>query len=170
MERAVIQIQQSLQKLIGLHRQLLDTVRLEHEALANADLKSVQESTFAKQGLIENIKAAESERMKAVAELSTVWKKNPAELTLSAVIIEVQGRDQKMAEQLRSSLNALTILVKRVTDQNEYNRLLVDRSLENIHQMKKNVLGEAVPRNDVYTSQGRKATGAGGSRLLSTEV
>lgn len=170
MERTVEQVYQTLQKLIGLHRQLLENVRAEHQALVNADVKAIQEATFAKQALIEQIQGAESARLKAMVELSQVWKKPLKDLTLGAIAIEIQGRDAKGAEQLRSSLNALTILIKRVSDQNTANRALVDRSLENIHEMKKNVLGEATPKSEVYTQKGQRAPGSGGARLISKEV
>ena len=170
METAAEKIHQALHRLIGLHRQLLDTVRMEHEALVQADLSSIRETTLAKQAVIDAIKQAESERVAASAELALLWKKPVREITLSAVIIGVQGYDTKLAEQLRTALNALTILIKRVTEQNEQNQMLVDRSLEHIHNMKKNVLGEANPNSDSYNKQGQKTTPPTGSRLLSKEA
>lgn len=170
MEKSLTQIYQTLQKLIGLHRQLLETVRMEHNALVEANLKAIEEAVFAKQALIEAIKHAESERIKALGELSVVWKKPVSDLTLSAIVIAIQGRDPKFAEQFRSALNALNILIKRVSDQNQENRALVDRSLEHLHAMKKNVLGEAAPKTDVYNQKGYRSTSQSSSRLISKEV
>lgn len=170
MVKPINQIYQGLQKLIGLHRQLLDTVRMEHDALVQADLKSIEECTFAKQALIEAIKQLETERLKAIGELAVLWKKAPSELTLSKIIIEVQGNDLKFADSLRSALNTLTIMVKRVAEQNDENRILVERCLEHIREMKKNVLGEATPKSDVYTAKGKKASNGASSRLLSKEA
>lgn len=170
MERSLTQIYQVLQKLIGLHRQLLDTVRMEHQSLVQAELKAIEEAVYAKQALIEAIRAAENERIKALSELSVVWKKPIAELTLSKIIIAVQGRDPKFAEQVRSTLHALNILIKRVSDQNQTNRGLVDRALENVHMMKRNILGEAAPKKDVYNQKGHRATAQTAPRLLSREV
>lgn len=170
MERPLEQIHQTLQKLVGLHRQLMEIVRVERLALTEANIKGIQEAALAKQGIIEQIRNIESERMKALAELALHWKKPVRDLTLSAIIIEIQGRDPKYADSLRSAYNTLTILIKRVSEQNEENKALVDRSLEHIEQMKKNVLGESVPKTNTYTAKGTRANGAGGARLISKEA
>jgi hypothetical protein len=169
-EKALNDIQQALQKLIGLHRQLLETVRMEHDALVQADVKGVEEAVFAKQALIAGIRQAEAERIRALAELALALKKPLKDLGLTQLIIEVQGRDPRTAEQLRSAFNALTILIKRATEQNGENRALVERSLEHVNAMKKNVLGEARPNTAVYDQKGQRSTGQGGSRLLSKEI
>lgn len=160
----------SLQKLIGLHRQLLEACRAEREALVQADLRQIQESTLAKQGLIDSIRHAESQRIDAVSQLSMLWKKPVRELSLPNLIIAVQGQDPKGAEQLRSVFNALTILIQRITEQNDDNRQLVERSLAHVNDMKRNVLGEAVPKSDTYTPQGQRSGVTGGARLISHEA
>ncbi len=170
----------SLQKLIGYHRQLLEIVRAEKDALVSAEMKTIREMTCSKQVLIESIRLEESLRARVVAELAQLWNKNPAELTLNQIIIEIQGEKQsargiapKLPEQLRSSYNALVLLVKRVTEQNQENAVCVERSLEHIKNMKRNVLGEAAPSAQTYTQQGTRTSppGAGkGSRLISREA
>jgi flagellar biosynthesis/type III secretory pathway chaperone len=170
MEKTVSQIHDSLQKLMGLHRQLLDTVRLEREALIGADLKGIQEATCAKEAIIEAIRQAESARLKHVGALALEWKRPFRELTVTNIIIAIQAVDSRGADQLRSAYNALTILMQRIREQNEQNRLLVERSLEHVHNMKRNVLGEAAPRSDTYTPQGQKTNGPPGSRLISREA
>lgn len=170
MEKNLSDIYQVLQKLIGLHRQLMETVRLEHEALVAADLKGIQETTCAKEALIQAIRSRELERMRATSELSLSWKRPLRELTLPNLIIAVQGGDPAAAEQLRSSYNALSVMVSRIAEQNEANRRLVERSLEHVGNMKKNVLGEAQAAAATYTPQGQKTTGPGGSRLISKEA
>ncbi len=170
MEKNLNKIQEVLHKLIGLHRQLMDTVRLEREALANADLKSVQEATYAKEALIQAIRTAENERLKQMAEIAVSWKRPLRDLTISNLIIEVQADQPKLADQLRSAYNALTILIQRVTEQNDENRKLVEESLDHIKNMKRNVLGESVPKSDTYSAQGQRVTTTGGSRLISKEA
>lgn len=171
MEKSITQIYQVLQKLIGFHRQLLDIVRSEREAITNADLKAIQDATYAKTALVEAIRQAEQQRQEFVAELSIQWKRPASDLTLPNIIIAVQGTDLPAADQLRSAYQALLLLIQRVTEQNSYNKTLVERSLENIHTMKKNVLGEAAPRSDTYTQNGQRQNGGNaGSRLLSREV
>jgi flagellar biosynthesis/type III secretory pathway chaperone len=160
----------SLQKLIGLHRQLLEACRVEREALVQADLRQIQESALSKQGLIDSIRQAENQRIDAVTELARRWKRPVRELSLSNIIIAIQGNDPKGAEQLRSAFNALTVLIQRITEQNDDNRILVERSLTHVNDMKRNVLGEAVPKSDTYTPQGQRSGVTGGARLISHEA
>lgn len=170
MERSISHIFESLQKLIGLHRQLLDVCRLEREALTQAELKQIQEATLSKQGLIESIRQAENERIQRVGELAMLWKKPVRDLSLPNLILEIQGKDPKGSEQLRSAFNALTILIQRITEQNNDNKVLVERSLAHVNDMKRNVLGEAVPKSSTYTSQGQRQPVTGGARLISKEA
>ncbi len=170
MEKVLEPLHQSLQKLIGFHRQLLDTVRLEREALIEAQTKSVQEVTLAKHALLISIQQEEVTRLKHVAAIALVWKRPLKELTLPNLIIAIQVKDPKASEQFRSSFNALTLLIQRITEQNDYNKALVERSLEHVNEMKRNVLGEGVPRSNTYTAQGQRIAQTGGARMISKEA
>ncbi len=169
-EQGLTEIYQVLQKLVGFHRQLLDVVRLEREALLNVDLKSVQETTLAKEGLIQLIQQSESERIKLVTLLAVKWKKPVKELTLSKLIIEVQATDQKFAEQLRSMFNTLNLLTERIIEQNKENNRLAENALSHVDQMKKNILGEAAPKSDTYTSHGKKTASSTAPHFFSKEA
>ena len=170
MEQQVSQLYQNLQKLVGLHRRLMDSVRNEHDILVQADVKAIQEMTTEKQMLLESIRLAEVDRIKSVELLSSEWSIPVEELSLSRVIVQLQGTDQKQAEQFRSTLNALTVLIQRITEQNLENRKLVEASLQHVHRMKRNVLGAGAPRASTYTAQGQPAQGNGPSRLISREI
>ncbi|OFZ80590.1 MAG: hypothetical protein A3K03_04605 [Bdellovibrionales bacterium RIFOXYD1_FULL_44_7] len=170
MENILDKIYEALQRLIGLHRQMLETVRLERECLAQADLKGIHEATCAKEAIIATISQAEIQRVKATAELALVWKKPIKELTLPTIIIAIQTTDTKRSESLRSSFNALTFLIQRIKEQNNENRELVEKSLEHVANMKRNILGVAHPTNQTYTAKGRKTEKTGQSRLLSKEI
>lgn len=166
----VQQIYASLRELIGLHRQLLDACRTEREALVQADIEKIEEATLAKQNVVEAIRKAEGVRIQRVTELALLWKKPVRDLSLPNLILAVQSQDQKLSEQFRSSFNALTVLISRITEQNDDNKALVERSLRNVNEMKRNVLGEAVPRSNTYTNQGQRAGVTGGARLISKEA
>lgn len=163
-------LHQSLQKLLGFHRQLLDVVRVEKECLTNADLKGVQETTFSKEAIISSIKLTENERLAKTAVLATLLKKRMSDLTLNHIILDTQGVEPKLAEQLRSVFNALTILMQRISEQNKENASIAENFLVHVNEMKRNVLGEAAPQAQTYTSHGTKNNPAGGSRLLSQEA
>lgn len=170
MEKELKDLHQNLQRLVGLHRQLLETIRLEREALVQASLKDIQESTYAKEAIIEGVRTCEIDRMKIVGELALILKKPARDLTLPNIVIAVQGVKPKEAEQLRSAYNALTVLIQRITEQNQSNRDLVEKSLEHVHNMKRNVLGEQTPKAGTYSSHGQKVNSAQGARLISKEV
>jgi flagellar biosynthesis/type III secretory pathway chaperone len=160
----------SLQKLVGVYRQLLEVVRTEKETLVSADLRAIQEITSRKQALLETIRQEETARLKLVAELAMKWKTPAKEITASALAVQIQGQDLKTADQLRSVSNALTVLIKRAAEQNEENKSLVQKSLEHICAMKRNVLGESTEKANTYNPQGQKSRGAGGSRFVSKEA
>lgn len=167
-------LHECLQKLIGLNRQLLEIIRVEHEALVQAQLKSIQEATYAKHALIEVIREKDSERRAILAEVSTLWKKPIESLTLGTLIHGLQNStlqsNQKRAELFQSNWNTLTVLLKRVLVQNEENRILVEKFLMHLNQMKLNVLGEFSPKADLYTQQGTRASASTAARLISKEV
>ena len=170
MEKPLFEIYQVLQKLIGLHRQLLEAVRTEKNSLVDADLNAIQSITSVKQALIESIFQAESDRLKLTGLLSVQWKKPYKEMTLPNMILEIQARDPKGAEQLRTAFNALTILIQRILEQNQGNKSLIEKSLEHVHQMKRNILEESAPRSNTYGQSGQRVSGHSGARLISREI
>lgn len=170
MERPLAQIFETLQKLVGFHRQLLEATRVERDALIQANLDEIQKVLAIKQTLIESIHQAEAVRLKQVGELADIWKKPISELTLKNMIVVIQGTDLKAAEQFRSVLNTLTILIQRVIDQNIDNRQLIDKSMEHFSALKNNVLGESVPKGNTYSPQGQTLRNKNNSRFISKEV
>jgi flagellar biosynthesis/type III secretory pathway chaperone len=169
-EKALVQIHEVLQKLVGLHRQLLDATRIERDALAQANLDELQKIIPVKQTIIDSIRSEEALRLKHTQYLAALWKKPIEELTLKSLIIIVQGSDLKAAEQLRSTYNALTVLIQRVMDQNEDNRELIERSMEHVQKMKANVFGGNSSKGNTYNPQGQPQRIPIGSRFLSREV
>lgn len=163
-------IYQILQKLIGLHRQLYDYCREEKTALVDANLSKIQEISRAKQLVIENIKQRELERIKYSTELSLEWKKPLKELTLNQIALDVEFENKELAERLRSAWNVLKLLIERTEVQNSENKKLVENSIHHITQMKNNILGEAVPRSDLYSQKGQSIQNTAGARILSKEA
>ena len=170
MENPLNKIYETLQTLTGLHRQLLETVRVERTAIIDADLRAIHQITATKQDLVEKIRLTENERLKFTTELAVLWKKPLRDLTLPNIIIAIQGEDSKGADQLRSIHNTLTVLIQRITDQNSNNLVLIERSLEHVNAMKKNVLGESAPASGTYTQSGQKTSSSSSSRLFSGEA
>jgi flagellar biosynthesis/type III secretory pathway chaperone len=170
LENTLLSINQVLKKLIGSHRQLLDVVREEKACLVQADLSKIQAATRAKEGIIEEILRLESDRLKLLTELSVEWKKPLKDLTLSQLVIAIQGTDPQGAEQFRSNFNVLTVLIQRITEQNQESQALMERSLVHIRQMNQNVLGEATAKSSTYTQQGHRSAGIKPPRYISKEI
>ena len=160
----------TLQKLLGLHRQLLDLIRAERMALEQANIKEIQDITYSKEVVIHAVREAELERIREMSSLAARWKLPLVDMSLRKFIELIQGRDLPSAEKLRNVQNALKVLLDRIQEQNHQNGLLVQKSLEHVSVMKRNVLGEARGKNDTYTQRGRKSDFSAGARLLSKEV
>ena len=170
MDKAITELHQILQRLIGLHRQLLDITRREKTALLEMNLKEVQENTFDKEATLYSVHQAETERQRKISEIAILTKTPVEELTIQKLVIQVQGSDIKMAEQLRTTANALTVLIDRIKDQNKENSRLVEQSLIHIREMKRNVLGESQRGSETYGAKGQKVTPSSESRLLKGEA
>ena len=171
MEQRTQGLIQALRRLIGHHRLLLEAVRAEKEALVQADLKAIHESTGNKEAVLGSILQVERERTAIIDELALQWRIPFAELSLSKVIEKVQGTDLPSADQLRGLQNTLTVLIKRIREQNSENQALVEESLKHITEMKRNVLGEASPQASAYTRRGaRKGAASGEARLIQREA
>ncbi|MCC7440151.1 MAG: flagellar protein FlgN [Bdellovibrionales bacterium] len=155
---------------MGLHNQLLESVRCERAALENADLKAIHDATNTKEAILARIRQVELARQRIVEELAAIWVAPMDQLTLARIIERIQGVDLRAADQLRSVMNSLTVLVSRLREQNLSNQALVRESLKHVTEMKKNVLGEALPGGPAYDRQGQRKSGPGGARLIAQEA
>lgn len=161
----------TLQKLIGLHRQMLELVRQERQAIENADLHELRQAVLGKEMVVHSVRQLELERVRSVAAIAVALKISIEGFSLSNFIIQIQSKAPSVSEKFRSAQNALTILIERISVQNQENKGLVERSLEHVNDMKKNILGEAVPRASTYNPKGQKAGGSSPSpRLISKEA
>jgi flagellar biosynthesis/type III secretory pathway chaperone len=163
-------LHESLQELIGLHRQMYEVVKSENEALTNADVKGTFEAATTKEALVHWIHQSEMSRQAVVYALAAQEDlENPS---LKDLIIYFQSKEPELSQQLQTDLSSLVILVERIQNQNRVNGELVERSLKHIHNMKKNIFGEVSPAK-TYNQQGQKnqySAGASGPRLVSKEV
>jgi predicted RNA-binding protein len=170
MEKLLLELYQNLYHLIGLHRKLLDAVKIERQALRDAEVNSIQEVTYHKEALITSIVQKEKGRQQIVSLIAMRLKRSIAELNLTEVILETQRTDQKMAEMLRSAQATLNLLAKRIQEQNDSNRNLIQESLLHVNQMKTNALGQAAPMSNTYNARGQKTAPGKEARLLSEEA
>lgn len=162
---------QNLQKQLGLHRELLENLRREHQALLNAEMREIQEITYAKEIVLATLGQVERDRLALMTKLNDGRLIKAVPQSVTEVIVAVQGEFAQHAEGLRSTAQALRILIERIAKVNQQNAVLTQNALKHLEQMKSNVLGEAQRKAETYTDRGSKQTGnARESRLLSAEV
>lgn len=167
-------LHESLQNLIGLHRQLYEITKHEHEAITQADTKATYESVANKEALIHWIHQAELERQAVTLALKKSEgfdeDSNPS---LKELILHYQSLNPELATRLQADLSALVILVERVKKQNQINGGLIEQSLKHINNMKGNIFGETTHQGKTYNQMGQKNQAGGtphGPRLVSKEV
>ncbi len=170
MESQLKALYSTLHEMVGLHRQLLELVRAERDALLGAEKKLIQEISFSKEALIYAIQTQEKRRKELLEIVAIELRAPTSEITLSGLAVMIQGTDLKQADQFRSILNTLQILVARVQEQNRENGALVQKTLEHLKKMRENALGVSADRTDRYSQQGTRVKNQGSSRLLSQEV
>jgi flagellar biosynthesis/type III secretory pathway chaperone len=158
-----------LQKLLSLHRQLLESIRAEREALLAVDVRKIHEITLEKQAILQQVLAAEQARL-SICRLVAVQLNASADASLGQIILQSQSVSLKVSEQLRSVQYALVHLVGRIQEQNASNQQLVASSLEHVNQMKRNVIGESMPKSETYSPTGHRHIAPAQSRLISTEI
>ncbi|MFZ9594993.1 MAG: flagellar protein FlgN [Bdellovibrionia bacterium] len=170
MEKLLQSVHQSLKRLTGLHCQLLELVREEKTHLLSADLAKIGAVSKAKLALCEEIHQVEYNRLKCIDELAMVLKKPVQSLKLHELILSIQTSHPELAASLQSSLNALTHLVSRISEQNADNQLLLQQALSHVQVMKKNAISEASMKSSTYTHQGNRSQGVQASHLISREI
>jgi len=166
-------LHESLQELIGLHRQLYETVKLENEAITNADLKLTYDTAATKEALVHWIHTAEMSRQAVVYALTLEEGLAPNSPTLRELILHFQTRDEELSLKLQTDLSTLFVLIDRIKNQNALNAKLLETSLKHVHNMKKNIFGETNPQSRTYNQQGQRNPGsanAHGPRLISKEA
>jgi flagellar biosynthesis/type III secretory pathway chaperone len=166
-------LHQSLQDLIGLHRQLYEVIKSENEAITHADIKATYDAAAAKEALIHWIHQAEMSRQSVVYLLCTEEGISTQKPSLRDLILHYQARDPEITNKLQTDLNSLIVLVERIKKQNELNAQLVDASLKHIGNMKRNIFGEVSHQGRTYNQMGQTNKGSTqeqGPRLISKEV
>ena len=170
MEEKLKKITDVLHQLIGLHRQLLDLIRVERAHLSEANLHDIEKVTQQKHLLVEEIHRVEVHRMQALAEFAVESKKPIKELSLSGLILMIQGEFPQISQQLSSMKNTLLVLSQRISEHNKENAALIERSLANIDAMKTNLFLAEKPHSETYSQTGQKISSSPVHRILSQEV
>lgn len=151
--RGLETLHEYLQKLVGLHVQLLEQVKVEAQALAEADLRVLHESSLAKEAIIALIRIEDHRRQMIVDQLQFDGHIPRTSNTLVQIIAHLQGTAPSLAERMQSSLNTLKVMIERIQMQSRINAGVIDKSLNHVLAMKDNLLGEVQPTR-TYSAKG----------------
>ena len=144
------QLVENLERVIKIHRSLLDVVRKEKEILISADLDELNENNKIKEEVLLQARALERERINIVSEIKkqeNVAIENPSLLDLANLFQGIKG------EKLRNLHAVLDLLIKRVKEINNHNETLIKSALKNITGAMKSIK-DMLDENKTYKKQG----------------
>lgn len=170
MKEAIELLRNNLKNQIGAHKQLLEIVRSEHEALIRLDLEHVQEAIFGKEALIGVIFKFERERLVIMQDITKALGVAADEMTLSQLAERVQKNYSPLSEEISQILSTLKTLVQQISVQNGRNRSLVASALKHVREMKQNMIGSLGAMSQTYGRNGKKSETGAEPRLLSSEA
>jgi flagellar biosynthesis/type III secretory pathway chaperone len=121
---------QNLDDMVTAYRQLLESVRLERDFLAESKIDKIQQNNEIKEGLLTRIKALDSIReryAKELAHLVNLESDYPRLLELAKKV------PFELGEKLRLSHATLDLIVRRLSTLNQQNQKVVEASLATLH-------------------------------------
>jgi hypothetical protein len=121
---------QNLDDLITSYRHLLESVRLERDFLADAQIEKIQQNNEVKEGLLTKIKALDSIRERYAKELANLVKLDSDYPRLLELAQKVPF---ELGEKLRLSHATLDLILRRLNTLNQQNQKVVETSLQTLH-------------------------------------
>ena len=121
----------TLRKEKEAYQELLPVVEQKTKAIIANDLKQVQEITESEQAAIGKINSLEKKRTEVIGNIGIVLNKNVPDLTLPN-LIKLLNRQPKEQQMLTEIHKELIDLLKRVSEVNGHNQILIEQSLEMI--------------------------------------
>jgi hypothetical protein len=157
-----------LDKLVLLHRNLIDALQEEYSHMGNVDVKSLQEVARTKEALLNEIWNCENSRIRSAEELCFFLEIPIQNATVSSIALQLSHTQSEILKNYRTVLD---MLVAQTKELNKRNQAFAEQSLVRIEEMKRNVLGLNNNNQENYSSSGTRQTlNQTGGRLLSTEA
>lgn len=159
---------ESLDQLVKHYRQLLELVRREKDILVAAKLEDLNENNKQKDAMLVRIRSIENGRMKSARDLAL---KLGADVEAPRLLDLAARLDGPRSEKLRTLHSALELLVKRASELNKQNEVLVQSALANISGAMESIRDSLQPK-PTYAREARMSTApAGGAgQLVSREA
>ncbi|MBI3544813.1 MAG: flagellar export chaperone FlgN [Deltaproteobacteria bacterium] len=158
-----------LEKLVALHRNLVELLREEYVHMGAADLKGIGETAHAKEVLLGEIWNLEQLRISSTEKLAGSFAIAKEDATLALIADRLPRAE---GDKLRIIRKALNLLCEQAKEANVRNMSFAESSLERIETLKRNVLGISnTATKENYSNAGtRQPIADQGGRLLSTEA
>lgn len=114
-----------------LYESLLPIMAQKTQIIVKNDLDSLQNITGQEQLAVDRVNALEKKREEVISNIGTVISRDPATLTIRA-LIELLGNQPKEQSELALIHDELKKIVQRVVEINNHNKVLIEQSLEMI--------------------------------------
>jgi hypothetical protein len=146
---------QNLEEMTKQYRALLETLRIEKESLALADLEKIHDCTVSKEVIMTQLKSLDNMRERLAKETALVVGLNVENPRLLEIATKV---DEATSQRLRTIHATLELLIKRVTELNSDNEMVAKAGLGHLNgaidQIKETLAGKST-----YEKKGKKAYG-----------
>ncbi len=118
---------ETLDQSVKVYRNLLDLIRKEKDILIGADMAELDESNRAKEAMLVKLKLLEQARMKVARDLAREVDCNVDNPRLLEIASHFEGEP---GDRLRNLHSVLDLMLKRVSDLNKENEILVQSALK----------------------------------------
>jgi flagellar biosynthesis/type III secretory pathway chaperone len=148
--KAYEELVESLDQLVKVYRQLLETVRRENDILVSAKMDEISSVNQTKEKLIYKVRELDDQWQKAAQHLATEFQMPDVQPSLMELSRNYRGDEAVKLEQIHS---VLTLLVARITEINKRNEVLVQAALSHITGAM-NSITETLNENPLYKKSG----------------
>ncbi len=142
-----------LQKEKEIYQRLIPITEQKTQVIIKNDLKALQEITEREQQEVEVLNALERKREDIVINMGTVLNRDPKTLKLKNMVKLLEKRPEEQ-KKLAELYDLLTASIRRLSDINDRNKVLINQSLEMI-QFEMNLIQSArmAPGSSNYNKQ-----------------
>lgn len=160
------QLVRCLDQLIKVYRSLLEVVRKEKQILIDSNVEGLSENNKAKEAMIIKIKSLETQRLRCAKDLALIIGVDPERPRLSDIAARFSGAE---GEKLRNSQSVLELLIKRVSEINKENEVLVQSALRSITGAMQSIK-ETLQDKNIYQNKGKIQQAQAPGNLVRKEV
>lgn len=167
LDRIYLKLENNLEEITKLYRQMVDVLRKEKEHLIKAEIDKLDESNKLKEAIIVRLKSLDALRVKYATDLTEQLGLDINQPRLLEIARKLGG---SKADKLRCVHAALEILMKKIPELNKENEQYVKSALSNVNgaidNIKGTLAGPSTYRREGLKEKGSEVTG----NLISREA